>query len=126
MTSSQLSQPEALTYAENWIANWNRRDVEAVLSQFSSEVVFTSPRAVPIMGTARLEGKANLAEYWTRAIAAIGTIHFELDYVVSGGARIAIVYTAEIDGKRLRACELLTFGANGKIYAGEAMYGSAL
>jgi ketosteroid isomerase-like protein len=126
MTPTRLTQPEALDYAEQWIMNWNRKDVEAVLSHFSDEVVFTSPQAASIMGSARLEGKTRLREYWTRAVAAIGTIHFELDYVVSEGNRIAIIYTAELGGKRIRACELLVFGPDGEVCQGEAMYGATL
>jgi hypothetical protein len=46
--------------------------------------------------------------------------------VVSEGNRIAIIYTAELGGKRIRACELLVFGPDGEVCQGEAMYGATL
>jgi ketosteroid isomerase-like protein len=121
-----MTQAEARAFAEQWIANWNRKDVEAVLAHFVDDVVFTSPRAEAIVGSSRLEGKAALREYWTRAMARIQTLHFRLDYVISESDRVSIVYTSEIDGKRLRAAELLVFGSDDLIREGEAMYGVTL
>ena len=126
MKPTALTQGEALAYAEEWVAKWNRRDVEAVLALFSEDVVFTSPLAASIVGSARLEGKAMLRKYWTQAIAAIQTLHFTLDYVIAEGDRLAIVYVSEINDKRIRAVEFLVFGSDGLIYEGEAMYGAAL
>lgn len=117
---------EARTFAESWIADWNRKDVEAVLSHFSDDAVFTSPRAKAIVGSPRVEGKAKLKEYWTRAVQKIQAIHFALDYVIQNDHHMAIVYTAEVDGKRIRAVEFLTFGANGLIREGEVMHGIEL
>lgn len=126
MTHAPMTHAEARAFAEQWIANWNRKDVEAVLAYFSDDAVFTSPRAQTIIGSSRLEGKARLREYWTRALARIQTLHFQLDYVISEGDRLSIVYTSEIDGKRLRATELLVFAPDGLIREGEAMYGVTL
>jgi len=121
-----MTHTEARVFAEQWIADWNRKDVEAVLAHFSDDVVFTSPRAETIVGSSRLEGKATLREYWMRALARIRTLHFRLDYVISEGDRVSIVYTSEIDGKRLRAAELLVLSRDGLIREGEAMYGVTL
>lgn len=121
-----MANVEALTFADRWISNWNRKDVEGVLSHFSETVVFTSSRAKAVLGTARVEGKSRLREYWTTAISRIQTIHFTLDSVIRDGDRIAIVYIAEIDGKRLRAVEFLAFGEDGLVREGEAMYGIEL
>lgn len=117
---------QATAFADQWISDWNRKDVEAVLSHFSESVVFTSPRARGILGSSRVEGKSNLREYWTKAISHIQTIRFTLDYVISDGDRIGIVYIADIDGRQTRAVELLTFGDEGLVCRGEAMHGIAL
>ena len=113
-------------FAEEWISAWNRKDVEAVLAHFSESVVFTSVRAKAVFGSPRLEGKSRLREYWSAAIGQIQTIRFTLDYVISDGNRVGIVYNAEIDGRRTRAVEFLTFGQDGRIREGEAMYGIEL
>ncbi len=120
-------QPEsARAFAEQWIANWNRKDVEAVLKLFTDDVVFISSRAESIAGSSRVEGKAKLREYWTRAVGRIQTIHFSLEYVIREGQRLAIVYTSEINGKRMRTVEFLRFRGDGLICEGEAMHGVAL
>jgi ketosteroid isomerase-like protein len=121
-----LTPAGAHAYAEQWIANWNRKDVDAVLAHFSEDVVFTSLRAESIIGSSRVKGKGALKEYWTRATARIQTIQFQIDYVLSEGDRVGIVYTSEIDGKRIRAAEFLVFGKDGLIQEGEAMYGITL
>ena len=66
------SLPVPRAYAEQWISDWNRKDMDAVLSHFSDDVVFTSSRAASIMSSARLEGKAKLREYWTRGRKSLG------------------------------------------------------
>jgi ketosteroid isomerase-like protein len=113
-------------FVDQWISDWNRKDVEAVLAHFSETVVFTSARAKAVLGSPRLEGKSRLREYWSAAIGQIQTIRFALDYVISEGNRMGIVYNAEIDGRRTRAVEFLTFGENGLVREGEAMYGIEL
>lgn len=113
-------------FADRWISDWNRKDVEAVLSHFSHDVVFRSSRAKAVLGSPRVEGKSMLREYWTTAIARIQTICFNLDYVVGDGNRIGIVYIAEIDGRRMRAVEFLVFDNDGLVREGEAMYGVEL
>ena len=117
---------DAQSFADQWISDWNRKDVEAVLSHFSEGVVFTSSRAKAILGSPRVEGKSRLRNYWTTAISRIQTIQFTLNYVINSGDRMAIVYIAEIDGKRLRAVEFLAFGDDGLVREGEAMYGVEL
>ena len=117
---------DAQAFAEQWISDWNRRDVEAVLSHFSEGVVFTSSRAKAISGSPRVEGKSRLREYWTTAINQIQTIRFTLNYVVRGANRMVVVYIAEIDGKRLSAAEFLRLGEDGLVREGEAMYGVEL
>jgi ketosteroid isomerase-like protein len=117
---------DAQAFAEQWISDWNRRDVEAVLCHFSESVVFTSSRAKAILGSPRVDGKSKLREYWTTAISQIRTIRFTLNYVIREADRMAIIYIAEIDGKRLRAVEFLTFGEDGLVREGEAMSGVEL
>ena len=113
-------------FADQWISDWNRKDVEAVLAHFSETVVFRSVRAKAVLGSPRLEGKSRLREYWSAAISQIQNIRFTLDYVISDGDRMGIVYKAEIDGRRMRAVEFLTFGEDGLVREGEAMYGIEL
>jgi ketosteroid isomerase-like protein len=117
---------DARTFTDRWISEWNRKDVDAVLSHFSESVIFTSPRAKATVGTSKVEGKSRLREYWTKAIDRIQTIHFTLDYVICDGDRIGIVYIAEIDGRRMRCVEFMIVGDDGLVREGEAMHGVEL
>lgn len=117
---------DARAFADRWISEWNRKDVEAMLDHFSESVIFTSPRAKGIVGSSSVKGKSSLREYWTKAIGRIQTIHFTLDYVISEGDRIGIVYIAEIDGRRMRCVEFMVFGDDGLVREGEAMHGIEL
>jgi len=121
-----LTPQSARTFADHWISDWNRKDVEAVLADFSEDVIFTSPRAKSVVGSSRVIGKSQLRDYWTRSIARIQSLHFILDHVLCDADGIAVVYIAEIDGRRIRAVEFLAFGRDGLIYEGEAMHGVEL
>jgi len=126
MSLNALTPQSARTFADRWISAWNRKDVEAVLTDFNEDVIFTSPRAKSVVGSSQVVGKSQLRDYWTRSIARIQSLHFILDHVLCDGDRIAIVYVAEIDGKCIRAVEFLTFGHDGLIGEGEAMHGVEL
>ncbi|HKT90488.1 MAG TPA: nuclear transport factor 2 family protein [Candidatus Sulfotelmatobacter sp.] len=121
-----LTPQSARALADRWIAAWNRKDVEAVLADFSEDVIFTSPRAKSAVGSSRVVGKSQLREYWTRSIARIQSLRFTLDHFLCDGDRLAIVYIAEIDGRRIRAVEFLNFGPDGLIHEGEVMHGVEL
>ena len=41
-----MTHDEALAWAERWIDDWNRRDVEAVLADFADDIEFCSPLVV--------------------------------------------------------------------------------
>ena len=120
------SKIDSRAFAERWISDWNRRDVEAVLAHFSEAVVFTSPRAKAIVGSAKVEGKSSLREYWTSALERIQKMHFTLDYVISDGDRVGIVYLSEINGTKMRSVEFLRFDSEGLVREGEAMHGVEL
>ena len=123
-----MTHDEATALATHWIESWNARDVEAVLGYFDPNVRFTSPRALALTGRALVEGKDALRSYWQGALARIETIRFTLDYVLWDTDRrtMSIVYEADINGQRLRACEFLRFGEGKRAVEGEAMHGAAL
>jgi hypothetical protein len=122
-----LASPDfASTFTAQWIANWNARDVDAVLSHFADDCVFESPIAQTITGQAKLVGKAALRSYWGAALARIPTLHFTLDDLAWDPARrtLAVMYTSRV-GERVTACsELMTFDAQGRQILGRAYYGA--
>jgi len=120
-----MNHAEAEAIAEQWVTNWNQRDLEAILEKFSEGVVFSSPKAVGLVGTGHLAGKGQLRAYWTAALDRIPELHFELDHVGFDELRqeLFIVYKASLGGQTTRACERLRFG-DGGVVEGEGLYGA--
>lgn len=120
-----MTRAEATAFAAEWAAAWNRRDLDAVLAHFDDQVAFTSPRAVDVTGAATVHGKAALRAYWTKALAAIGSLRFQVDRAVwdAETRELAIIYTSHIDGRRRRVSENLRFGANGLVASAEVFHG---
>jgi hypothetical protein len=112
-------------FATRWAASWNRRDVEAVLEDFHDDVVFTSPTALAVVGTSSVRGKGALRAYWNTALARIGSLRFVVDRALWDpvSRELAIIYTADIDGKSRRVSENLTFDESGRVTAAEVFHG---
>lgn len=115
----------ATEYAVRWAAAWNRKDLDEILSHFASDVVFSSPKALDSMGVPTVRGKAELREYWRRALARIETIDFTVARVIWDGRlrEMAIIYDRVVNGRHDRAAEVLRFGTDGLVASGEVFYG---
>lgn len=114
-------------FADEWVAMWNARDLEALLAHFDDAAHFTSPRAAQRVGTAVVKGKAALRAYWGLAVAQAESLHFVLDHVVWDESRreAVILYINERDGQRTSACEWLRFSPSGLVVEGRALYGAS-
>jgi SnoaL-like domain len=122
-----MTNPEAVQFAEEWVESFNRKDIQAVLRHFAEEATFTSPRALAFGGRATLGSKKELAAYWSAALDSIRSIRFTLDRAVNDpiARLLVILYTAEIDGKRMRAAEVYEFNESSRVIRGEALYGAS-
>ena len=118
-----LSQTAMIESARAWIAAWNRRDVEALLSGFHPHAHFRSPVAEKTTGSAEIVGVDALRDYWMRALAGVEMLQFTLLEVIcdEAGQSMAVVYLAELNGSTKRACELFRF-IDGRKISGEALY----
>ncbi len=124
----QMTYDAMMRFAEEWIAAWNRRDVDAVLAHYAEEARFTSPVARAVVGHAVLRNKRELAGYWRAGLARISKLEFRLDHAVWDERRreLVVVYEADLNGERKRACEIMRFDAAGRQVVGEALYGAIL
>lgn len=113
-------------FAREWADAWNRRDIEAVLAHFADDVVFTSPTALAITGSAVVRGKDGLRTYWNTAMARIQTLHFTLNRVLWDAElrELAIIYTADINGAARTVSENLLFDASDRVTAAEVFHGA--
>ena len=108
------------SFAEEWIAAWNARDLERILSHYAPDIVFLSPVAARRLGNGRVTGISELGAYWGSALAAIPDLRFELEAVLSGHQCITILYRNQA---RQLVAETVEFNAVGKIVRSSACYG---
>lgn len=111
------------TFAANWIANWNARDLDAILAHFADDARFISPLAADVTGSSIVEGKAKLRAYWSKALAASSDLHFTLITAVCDieGQVLGVHYVARRNGKARRALETMRF-VNNRQVEGESFY----
>jgi hypothetical protein len=120
-----MTGAHARAFADEWAAAWNELAVERVLAHFDENVSFTSPTALTVVGVPTVRGKQALREYWNEAVARIGSLRFTVDRVLwdASARELAIVYDSEIDGRKRRVSENLTFGADGLVVSAEVFHG---
>jgi hypothetical protein len=90
----------ARRFAEQWLQAWNSRDLEAVLSHFSDDVVFSSPMAAQLCegrdGVVR--GKAALRDYWAEGLRRVPELRFEIESLYVGVQTLVINYRNQAGG----------------------------
>src|SRR5262249_37174942 len=114
-----------VAYAHSWADSWNRRDLEEVLSHFAEDIVFTSPKALQVVGAPTVRGKVALRAYWELALGRIGSVRFKVVRVLWDAEtnELAIVYDRVGDGQKNRVAEVLQFGDGGRVVCGEVWHG---
>ncbi|MDX6698591.1 MAG: hypothetical protein QOE65_1988 [Solirubrobacteraceae bacterium] len=115
-----MKTPNPVAFADQWVKAWNARDIEAVLSHFADDVVFTSPtaaRLVPESG-GTVHGKHALRSYWTCALEGSPDLHFELLGVYVGVETLVLHYRDQLG---TMVSEVLAF-RNGLVAAGHATH----
>ena len=117
---TKVTREFALRFAEEWIAAWNARDLERILSHYTDDFEMSSPVIVQLMGepSGALKGKAAVGDYWSKALARLPDLHFELEGVYAGAASIVIHYR----GPRGLSAEVFWFDDGGKVYRAAAHY----
>jgi hypothetical protein len=87
-------------FAGQWLQAWNSHDLEAVLSHFSDDVVFSSPMAAQL-GAGRggvVHGKAALRDYWAEGVRRVPELHFEIESLYVGVQTLVINYRNQAGG----------------------------
>jgi SnoaL-like protein len=92
-----MTEEDARTFAEAWIAAWNSRDLDQIMGQYAKRVRLTSPLVVRRYGRAdgTLRGRKRLREYFEIGLRDVPELRFELRQVLVSPAGMAIVYARE-------------------------------
>jgi hypothetical protein len=104
---SRMDIAQAWAFAERWVTDWNAHDVNALLTHFTDDVVFTSPVAARLFGgDGIVRGKEALRKYWSEGIRLIPDLHFEVLALYVGVSTLIINYRNQAGGL---VSEVLTF-----------------
>ena len=116
-----LSRAFAEEFAREWLAAWNDRDIDRILSHYADDIVFHSPRIAVVMDNdARsVHGKKALQAYWTEALSKARQIYFDLDDVLVGSDAVTILYTNHREEK---VAETFLFNDDGEVSLSVATY----
>lgn len=115
-------------FAMNWVDAWNRRDHAALMSHYSDDVQFESPRVAARFqaggaGSAdgRIVGRAALSAYFLEALEATKGLRLDIQDVLLGvKGSFSIVYTRETGAK---VVEVFRMDAKGeKVVAVQVFY----
>jgi len=119
----RVEQDFARAFASDWIDAWNRRDLDAVLAHYGEDFEFSSPVIIDVAGepSGTLRGKPAMREYWTKALACLPDLHFDLDEVLTGIDTITLLYR----GPRGASAETFHFDVDGKVDRALACYAPA-
>lgn len=111
---------DPVTFAAEWCAGWNARDLDRILSFFHEDVTFSSPVAASLFPESHgtLRGKAALRSYWEEGLRRIPDLHFTVEAVFSGVGSLVILYRNQ---KGVRVSEVLLFSA-GLVREGHGNY----
>jgi len=110
---------DLVTLGREWIAAWNSRDLERVLSFYADDCEMTSER-IPSLGfdpSGTLRGKDALRAYWGKGLGLLPDLHLTLIETFTSPDSLVVHYQNE---RGLRICEYLRLDAAGKIRQGSA------
>lgn len=107
--------PDLHAFADEWIAAWNAHDLDRILSHYAPEIVFESPMIRSRYGKAsgRVEGLAELRDYWSGAFTAFPDLRFERLAVFGGIDGGAILYFNH--ARKIEVIEVFRRGPDGRV-----------
>lgn len=109
-------------FALEWIAAWNARDLDRILTHYTDDFEMASPviRRLGHAADGRLRGKAAVGTYWRAALDANPALRFELVATLTGADSLTLLYRGAT-GQMV--AEVMRFDAGGKVRAASAHYG---
>ncbi|HEX4437168.1 MAG TPA: nuclear transport factor 2 family protein [Solirubrobacteraceae bacterium] len=117
----RLSEQRATELAAEWVEAWNAHDLDAILDLYAPGIVFQTPTIIDSLGIpdGRVEGLVDLREHFSRGLARLPDLHFELEQVYCGVRSLAVTYRWA-DGTPV--CELHEYDAQERIERVQALY----
>ncbi len=112
--------PDRLTaLGRDWVAAWNARDLNRVLTLYDDDFEMTSEVIIRLglAASGTLRGKNTIRQYWEKALTLLPDLHFDLIDTFVSPDSVVLFYQNE---RGMKICEYLRVGADGKIVQGSA------
>ncbi len=106
--SLRMDSAFALQFASDWRDAWNAHDLDAIVSHFADQIVFTSPVAQRLVDGSDgvIRGRDELRRYWSEGLRRNPDLHFEIEDLYLGVDTLVINYRNHSGGL---VNEVLTF-----------------
>lgn len=99
-------------FVKEWEIAWNSHDLDQILAHYHDDIVFRSKKAIPLVGSGEVRGKANLRSYWAAALERQPDLNFRVQNVFEGHQMMVITYRNQ---NNILAAETLYFDAAGLV-----------
>jgi len=112
--------------ATQWLAAFNARDLDALLSLYEDDAVHVSPKLRDQKPETRgeIRGKEQLRAWWGSAMERLPGLRYEGDHLTAMGDRVFMEYVRKNPGDPdLLVAEVLIVSHNGKIRASRVYHG---
>jgi hypothetical protein len=114
-------------HVQDWMSAWNKHDLKTVLSMYSEDIEFSSPKikvVFPDRTSSKITTKKDLEEYWTKALKKYPKLNFILKESIFHNNICLVEYYAVLDEK-IRTSVIEKFEMqDGLIIRSSAYYGA--
>lgn len=109
-----LTKEIAHSLAKEWIAAWNARDLDKIMSHYNEQVMLVSPIAAKILDdpSGIVNGKEALRAYFKKGLEVYPDLKFELVDVMWGLSSVVFYY---INQKGTKSGEFMEVGSTGLV-----------
>lgn len=117
----KIARQFATNFATEWVDAWNSKNIEAIMSHYADDVVFSSPFILKaqINDNGMIHGKAALRTYFERALAKNPDLYFDLKHTMAGIKSVTLIY---IRKQTILASEVMILNDEGKVVEGLSHY----
>ena len=96
-----ISEAYANQHIKKWIEGWNNHDIKTVLSMYSENIEFSSPKikiVFPDRNISKIKTKKDLEGYWSHALKNnFPSLNFTVKEVIVHNNKIILEYYATLD-----------------------------
>ena len=109
-----MTKDEAWGLADDWIAAWNKHDLDLIMAHYDDAVELTSPVAARLIGSAdgKVVGKTSLRAYFQRGLETYPELQFHLEDVLWGLNSLVLYYSNQ---RQTRTAEFMQLSRTGKV-----------